>query len=109
MAGAGESLRPAHYCSLFHDNPALGRGGTATTGASPPKKTITSCKIPGPAYRCPPDKAYAWEAGQLSGITAITSISINHCGWPSPEITRPVEIGNTPLSHLPTTWYTGSR
>ncbi len=44
-----------------------------------------------------------------SGITAITSISINHCGCPSADTTNPVEIGNTPLSHFPTSWYTGSR
>lgn len=47
--------------------------------------------------------------GAQPGITAITSISINHCGWPKAETTSPVEIGNTPLSHLPTTWYTSSR
>src|SRR5689334_11625131 len=37
-----------------------------------------------------------------SGITAITSISISHRGCPSADTTNPVEIGNTPLSHLPT-------
>lgn len=41
---------------------------------------------------------------QSSGMTAITSISISHCGCPRAEMHSPVEMGNTPLSHLPTSW-----
>ena len=39
----------------------------------------------------------------LSGSTAMTSISISHSGLASAATTTPVETGNTPFSHLPTT------
>src|SRR6202044_1927277 len=39
---------------------------------------------------------YALFGFQSSGITAITSISMSHCGWPRALTTRPVEMGNTP-------------
>ncbi|MCY1181494.1 hypothetical protein D9M73_220010 [compost metagenome] len=47
---------------------------------------------------------YACAGCQSSGITAMTSISISHWGWPRADTTRPVEMGKTPFSHLPTTW-----
>src|SRR5690606_4011796 len=48
-------------------------------------------------------------AMRSSGMTANTSISIRYSGRASPWITRPVDTGNTPFSHLPIARYTASR
>ena len=72
-------------------------GATRTNGDA--RRADGNSQLPG--FSATTDDGKGHQRASRSGITAITSISISHSGWPRPATTSPVEIGNTPLSHLP--------